>query len=817
MKNLLLILLLLLPFSGLFAQSDFDEDQYSGCHSFKKIALQNAPSPLAENAFDHNARSDTFDILNYDILLDVTNFVGKAISGTTTILAKSKMQAIGDINFDLEKLTVDSVTNAAGLPLAFSHKGPWLNIQLPAPLNIDDETTVKITYHGQPKTCDCGFGGFYFEGGNAYNLGIGLTEIPPNFGRTWFPCFDSFRERATYDLHIRSNAGKRAFCSGDFLSEINVGGDTIQRNYRMNLPLPTYLLGVAVGNYAVVKDSYTGSYGTHPIELVAKPVDTTDLKNSFSKLKDAVAAFEAWYGPYLWGRIGFVGTQRGAMEHSNNIAYPDFAFDGTQTNAGLMAHEFAHHWWGNITSPALPTDMWVKEGGAEYGSHLFTEKSAGRAAFEQKVKDNTKFVIRNAHKDDGGYLALSPMPQPQTYGTHTYNKGAMVYHNLRGYLGDSLYRDAMSALLVANKFVGLDAPGYRDFLTNYTGKDLAPFFNAWIFSPGFSVFEIDSFSTAGGTSWKIFIQQKKHHAPNFHQAVPLQLTFRDAAWNRVETTVETTGEFTTATVDLPAGFTPVFAYLNENQRLNYATYNTQQVVKAPTAALANLPHVDMQLRILAIPAGDSAFIQVQHQLGGADPMTDPPAGFVLSKTHYWKVGGLWPTGLKCQASLNYNGTSANTFLDQELIANGEDSIGLVWRPLPGEAWQKYPFYTKNIVGATNGFGVIKIDTLLPGDYAFANGSPEIVATNEPNTSPDFFKIWPNPASDWLNFEATFDTKKLALVEIFDAAGKLVRSEKMNAARLNSLKINELPVGSYSLRLFDKNEKQLQAGQFMKQK
>ena len=44
-----------------------------------------------------------------------------------------------------------------------------------------------------------------------YTLGIGLTTIPPNFGKVWYPCFDNFVERATYTYHVTSAAGK-AYC-----------------------------------------------------------------------------------------------------------------------------------------------------------------------------------------------------------------------------------------------------------------------------------------------------------------------------------------------------------------------------------------------------------------------------------------------------------------------------------------------------------------------------------------------------------------------------------------------------------------------------
>ena len=813
-RILSLSLIFLASFSSIFAQTD-DEGQYSGCHLAKRDIL-NGLNAVAENFYDFNSRSDTFDILNYDIQLDATDFAGQKIYGTATILFKAKKDNLTSINFDLEVLTVDQTTDLNGQPLAHSHVGTWLNIALPTTMNTGDETSVVIQYHGHPKTCSCNFGGFYFENGLAYNLGIGLTEIPPNNGRTWFPCFDSFAERATYDLHVRSNNGKRAYCSGDFLGETQLGGDTILRNYRMNLQLPTYLLGVAVGNYSTISDSYTGSYGTHPIEIQCAPSAVAKATASFSKLKDACAAFEAWYGPYVWGRIGFAGTTKGAMEHSNEIAYPDFAFDGTQNNATLMAHEFAHHWWGNVSGPNLPIDMWIKEGGAEYGAHLFLEKAYDRATFEKKLKDNTKFVLRNAHKDDGGYLALSPMPQPQTYGTHTYNKGAMVYHNLRGYLGDTLYRHSMMAILDSFHFKDMSAQQFRDALTKFSGVDMNPFFDAWIFNPGYPVFEVDSVKKAG-TNAQLFIQQKGYHLPIFHKKVPLQAVFYDKNWQRFETIVQADGEFSTPVVTLPAGFEPVWTYLNENQKLNYASFSTKKVFNSTTTTLEQLPHADFQIRINGMPTGDSAFVQVEHFWGAADPAENAPTNFHLSKNHFWRVGGIWPAGFAASASLNYNGTASNTLLDADLVANGEDSIRLFWRPRPGAAWREYPFYSKLIVGATNGFGVMNIDSLLMGDYAFGNGELPSVAANEPAATPFLLKIFPNPAAEFVQLEPqNLTANGPVFCEILDAKGALIRRETMDAFLGKSLKINDLSSGNYFIRLLDGQGALLQNGQFVKQ-
>ena len=78
---------------------------------------------------------------------------------------------------------------------------------------------VTVFYQGTPTVDPSGFGGLDFNGNYAYNLGIGLSSNPYNFGRSWFPCFDNFVERSTYNFNVLSHAGRRGYCVGTFMGE----------------------------------------------------------------------------------------------------------------------------------------------------------------------------------------------------------------------------------------------------------------------------------------------------------------------------------------------------------------------------------------------------------------------------------------------------------------------------------------------------------------------------------------------------------------------------------------------------------------------
>ena len=129
--------------------------------------------------------------------------------------------------------------------------------------------------------------------------------------------------------------------------------------------------------------------------------------------------------------------------------------------------------------------MWINEGFAEFGSHLYEESVYGPSAYVETVQNNQSLVLKQAYANDGSHLALSGVNQEQTYGTHTYQKGAMVAHNLREFLGDSLFSFGMKQLIASNKYGNYNAEGFKTVLSSSTGINLNDFWDDWIYNPGY--------------------------------------------------------------------------------------------------------------------------------------------------------------------------------------------------------------------------------------------------------------------------------------------------------------------------------------------
>ena len=151
----------------------------------------------AKDLSNSNSRCDTVDIVDTYVYLDFTNFSSNNLHGYTDIVVSPLMVNIPQLHLDLEGLTTDSVF-VNSVSASFIHTGPDLFIDLPNLPSLVN-FTVRVYYHGAPIN-DTSWGGFYYSGGYAYNMGVGMDALPHNFGRVWFPCFDNFRERCTYTI-----------------------------------------------------------------------------------------------------------------------------------------------------------------------------------------------------------------------------------------------------------------------------------------------------------------------------------------------------------------------------------------------------------------------------------------------------------------------------------------------------------------------------------------------------------------------------------------------------------------------------------------
>ena len=763
------------------------------CHQVKS-ALAQRPLTQAEKRARRISleRSDTLDILHYDIHADLTDFNAGVFHGDTRIDFRAKMDSLDRIQFDFEGLSMHAVIDESNDTIEFQQGDATLSLFPQKPLRKDSMYSFRFQYSGRPITCPSGFGGFYFEQGYAYNLGIGLQAKPHNFGRAWYPCFDNFVERATYTFRITTHEGRKGYGVGSFIEEIQGGGDTLTRVYEMMQAIPTYLSHIAASNYTETNYTHQGQYGGIPIQLVSQPTDASNMEQSFGPLADAIDCLEDWYGPYAYERIGYTITTRGAMEHPTAVAYPRSSIQNGNTNLGLITHELGHHWWGNITTLRTENDMWLKEGPASYSEHQIVEYLEGQKAFEEVVRGNNINMLRTAHIADGDFLALSPMADEHIYGRHTYDKGAAMIHNLRGYLGDSLFRSGMQHVLQERAFEAISGAEFRDELIAGTGYDLNPFFDNWIFSPGWSDFYINRWSaSAQDTSFQIEldIRQGLYGTDQWHEEVPITLGFYhpDHPLHRERHMVS--GPISSIQTEID--FQPQHIFINPDQRLNLASATYFEALKAPYRTAFTGTNWVFEAPNLT---SDSLLFQLTHHYV-PPPNRDDSERFRLSETHFWSVWASQPL-TQTETKISYSGRNEEQ-LDFDLVGVTDDSLVLVYRPFGDSLWQEYPHYFKNIQLPGDNRGIFILDQVLPGQYTLAN-QKITTSISEPISTENL--LYPVPSPDFVYLKTK---KKGTNYQIVDMQGKISQSGTFSSSPgSQKVDISQLPTGFYLLQWQD---------------
>ena len=721
-----------------------------------------------------NLRSDTIDVLKYTINVNITDFVTDTIRCNTTVKFTPKMNGQNKIRLDLLKMFIDSVKfNTSNL--TYTYNDTVIKVNLPLSYNTTDTIDIKLYYHGKPQGDPSGWGGFYFTGNYAFNLGVGFGAKPHNYGRVWFPCFDNFVEKSQYEFNITSDTTKRAYCNGQLMSDTKVG-NTRTRKWVMQNEIPSYLASVAVADYTQVSWTHTISTGTVPIILAARPSDTTALKNGFVNFKNCLTGFENYYGPYKWNRVGYclVPFNNGAMEHATNISYPQVA-TSIAYEATLMAHEFSHHWWGDLMTCETQEDMWLNEGFASYSEYLFREWQYGKPTYMAAFRPTHEDMLHYAHFREGKFWAVSGVPHQWTYGDHVYKKGAVVAHTLRSYMGDTAFFNGLKYVMVQKAFKNMNSAEFKSLLEASSSQSLGNFFTDWVFNGGWPHFSIDSakYTMVGPGNYlaTVYVKQKLTGAPAYYTNVPLEISFYNSSWQPTIRKIYMSGANQTFTMSLP--FAPLFAVSNNDSKIGDAIAADNGVYKTAGTFVKALGKCIIAITNAGV---DSSFIRVEHNFTAPDPIKNNIKNYKISNQHYWRVDGKLSSGFVSKFHLNFDGNmvTSGTYgaLDTCLTKVQNDSIVVLYRRNPADDWKLVDKYTK----FKSGFfaGKFIIDTLRLGEYAFANKNGGVTGVKAQEKNSNTLKVYPNPASSNVTLRLeNFIISGGETVEIKNIEGKII--------------------------------------------
>ena len=720
---------------------------------------------LATKVYSAEA-GDSIHVSHYAIHLTQINTTTQTLAGWSESAVHSKLNGLRSFSLNFKALTADSV-KINNTPALFTQSDDLLHILLQQPVNEGAEFTVKVWYHGHP--FHESWGGFHWNGNYAFNLGVGFESIPHNLGKTWFPCVDNFTDRATYDFYITVANTKKAVCGG-VLQSVNAATDTTSVwHWKLNHPIPTYLASVAVGNYALVTDEHIGINDTVPITIYVHPSDTSKVAGSFVNLKNTLRFFENHFGPYPFGRVGYVGTAIGAMEHAGNIAYPNFAINGNTGNQSLYSHELSHMWFGDKVTCARAEEMWLNEGWASFCEMYYLEGLGEHDEFISEMKERNYKVLKQTAFTDHGYWALADVPQQYTYGSTSYDKGAVVVYTLKNYLGDSLFSAAVTAYLNHFAYQTASSRDMQDFLTGYTGINMKPFFDAWVFTPGTPHFSIDSSTVTHKDNFytvNIYERQRYRGADYLADNNILEIGYLKNDFSLTTDTVHFSGKTGHSIKNL--SFRPRAVLMDPLAKTADATTDDFKLFTHPEGYDFKNTFFNLTINEL----NDTAWIRVTHNWIAPDTLKYPVAGLRISPNRYWKVEGVFPDNMTSTGRFYF---SNSNYLDGDMDLTNNDSILILYRAAVNDEWHYVP---QTLLGGPT-IGYLYVDDIKPGEYVLAAldknhlGTGNLPAKNK-------FILYPNPTKGTVS--VVFSQRGNYKIEVTDVNGKLVDTMHFSGKR-----------------------------------
>lgn len=759
------------------------------------LALLLGAVALGGRAVAQNA--DTMDVVSYDLRLDVGHERALRLVGDATIEVRL-LKPMSCVGLDLAYATIDSLFVEGQRVEDYAYDGATLRVAVGNGQRADT-VRVRVCYNTSGHVENYGWGGFHFDNNIYYNLGVAFGDYPHCYGRAWFPCHDSFTDKATYKLHVTSPVGWTTTASGvrDSAFVNDDGSET--SHWTIAQPISTYLISVSTGPFHYQRTVTEGLYGNYPTTLAYSQHDSAGVERAFAQLERVVPMFEQCLGPYRWGTIGYTATPQGSMEHANNISLHTSLMACTaQECQNTIAHELSHAWFGNLLTCATSEDMWINEGGASFCEELAAEGVGGKALARRVYEDNLHDVLLNTHHTDGGYIPLYGPSHDLTYGSTVYDKGAAVWHSLRGYMGDSLFYASMRRLFAEHAFGSMDSYQLRDALSAYSGMDLTDFFAFHVFRAGFVDYELCRFEAVEeGGQWSVSVGLRQKTTGSDEGPLPashrVPVTFFKGHQPIATRTVEFSSRIGTATFLLDEQ--PDYAIPDYYRALSDAVTEEDTLIAHRTTVEMPLAHYKVSL---TSEPTDTVFLHVAHHWcrpdgeGTGDNITND--GILRFANRYWVVSGSLPAGQGGKASFQYNrGISAHldySFMPQ---AASMDSLVLLYRRNCTRPWVLVN--TTQMGNSTSGY--LTLSSLHLGQYALA--IVDLSTLSLPEIQEDEVRIYPNPTSGSFTVERGSLSEK-SLLTLCDLQGRTLHQQTLPEPS-TQLHLS-LPDGLYILTLRD---------------
>ncbi len=394
--------------------------------------------------------------------------------------------------FDIHKITLNNKT------VDYNYLDNQIQIDLGKKYDKNTPYTIYIKYTANPeKVKQKGSNaitdakGLYFinsDGSDAEKPTQIWTQGETESSSCWFPTIDSPNQKTTQEIYITVPNKYVTLSNGKLVSQTNNGN--LRTDYwKMDQKHAPYLFFMGIGEFSIIKDSWNGKpvnyYVEKEYENVAKDIfgNTPEMMTFFSKITGI---------PYPWNKYHQMVVRdyvSGAMENTTAVVHGESAQQkkgqlvDKNSWESVIAHELFHHWFGDYVTAESWANIAVNEAFATYGEYLWFEHKYGKDKADALLNEKMQEYFMS-QEEDKNLVRFYYKDKEDVFDTVSYQKGGVILHMLRNYLGDEAFFEGLKTYLTENAYGTGEVHQLRLAFEKVSGRDLNWFFNQWFYGNG---------------------------------------------------------------------------------------------------------------------------------------------------------------------------------------------------------------------------------------------------------------------------------------------------------------------------------------------
>lgn len=347
-----------------------------------------------------------------------------------------------------------------------------------------------------------------------------VTQMEATDARAALPSFDEPAYKATFDITAIVDQGDTAISNNEIVSDKPGPGTQHTIKFATSPKMSSYLVALAVGDWKCAHDSVDGiKLGICTVpgkeDLTHFPMEAT---------KAILHYYNDYYGiKYPLSKLDEIAVpdfQAGAMENWGAIIYREAelliddktASVGARKNVtGVIAHEVAHQWFGDLVTAEWWDDIWLNEGFATWMTPHPMEAWHPDWLMGQDVVEGTLESLSVDGTENTRPIhqaAESRAEIDSLFDGIAYGKTAAVLTMLESYLGPQVFRAGVNLYLKEHAYGNATAADFWSAMARSSGKPVDKIMPTFVMQPGEPYLQVSTRCSDGNTD--LTLAQKRY-------------------------------------------------------------------------------------------------------------------------------------------------------------------------------------------------------------------------------------------------------------------------------------------------------------------